>query len=307
MKLEKVLNKPKKGFWIFLFILGLAVIGMMATSYNFEIIGHAEQNYLAAKIIFGAIGFIGILGAMILIFIRLLREMKVSQIQAEFLDRISHELRTPLSTLTLVTDLIKSGTVTQEESEQLWKAHELELNRLKNDVELLLQAARMREAKLRPTLITVDLDQWMNEKWESFKLILGPNAQIERVGESFPLTLEADPTLLELIFRNLFDNARKFSETIPVVQVKSEVYTSGIIFKKRKWRVSVIDHGLGFAPEYRSLLFKQFSRIRPHVVPGTGLGLYLSAVASKAMGFTLSGESRGVGKGAQFILEGNCG
>lgn len=306
MKLEKVLNKPKKGLWVFLFVLGLAVVGTLATSYNFEILHQAPQGIPAFKIFMVALGFMGILGALILIFIRLLREMKISQIQSEFLDRISHELRTPLSTLTLVADLIKSGNVTVEETEQLWKSHEMELNRLKDDVELLLQAARLRESKIKPALTEIYFDEWFNERWESFKLILGPQARVERLGAPIQEMFSADPILLELIFRNLFDNARKFSRTDPVVYVKSETFFTGFIFKKKKWRVSVIDEGLGFQPEHQTHLFKQFSRFRPSAIPGTGLGLYLSAMASKAMGFTLTGQSRGEGKGAQFNLEGNC-
>ena len=73
----------------------------------------------------------------------------------------------------------------------------------------------------------------------------------------------------------------------------------------------MIDHGLGFAPQNQKWLFKRFSRLpffrsdlKSSSIPGTGLGLYLSATASKAMGLTLTGKSGGEGKGAEFILEG---
>ena len=108
MKLEKVVSRPKPGRWILLFIIGLAVAGVMAASYNVEIVNKVSFESIPwGKIVFGAIGFIGIIISLALLFTRLLREMRVSQIQADFLDRISHELRTPLSTLTLVGDLLK--------------------------------------------------------------------------------------------------------------------------------------------------------------------------------------------------------
>ncbi len=294
----------------------------MATSYNFEILrklpapkfpGPLVDRLPIVKIVFGALGFTGILGSLILLFARLLKEMKISQIQADFLDRISHELRTPLSTLTLVSDLLRSEAVTPQESQQLWRSHQLELSRLKMDVELLLQAAKMRESKIKPKLEVLNLESWLTERWANFKLILGPNAKMERVGAALQTKVEVDSALLEMIIRNLLDNARKFSLDQPAVHFRGEIFQQGFLFKTKKWRLEVVDEGLGFQPEQKGKLFKRFSRLtlrqsqlKPNSVPGTGLGLYLSAMASKSMGLTLVGESLGEGKGAKFKIEGKC-
>ena len=83
MKLEKVVSRPRVGLWVLLFILGLIVVGVMATFYNVEIVHHVNLNLEAVpwtKIIAGAIGFFGIIGAFVLFFTRLLREMRISQI-----------------------------------------------------------------------------------------------------------------------------------------------------------------------------------------------------------------------------------
>ncbi len=319
MKLEKVVSRPKKAGWVLLFIFGLAIVGTMATSYNFEIVQQVKTNFLKTgvqdlpllKIILGALGFSAILSAFILFFIRLLREMKISQIQADFLDRISHELRTPLSTLTLVSDILKSQNLTPEETVSLWHSHELELIRLKGDVELLLQAARLRESKLKVDLHAINLEDFLKDKWGTFTSLLGQGAQFQRQGPPLNGYTKVDPALFELILRNLLDNARKFSMDQPVVQVKTEVIERRIFSRKKHWRLSVIDHGLGFSPENQRWLFKRFSRLpfvrsdlKPISIPGTGLGLYLSATASRAMGLTLRGNSLGEGQGAEFILEG---
>ena len=314
MKLEKVVAKPKKGIWIFLFVLGLVVAGVMAASYNVEIVRRVkmEENIPWLKIIFGSLGFFGIIIALILFFIRLLKEMKISQIQADFLDRISHELRTPLSTLTLVSDLVKNETNSPEEVARLWRSHELELNRLKADVELLLQAARLRESKLRANMQAIDLEQWILDKWESFRVLLASNgdAYITRSGPALRGEVLVDTNLLELIVRNLLDNARKFSINQPVVEFRTEKLEPGW-FRRKRWRLIVVDQGLGFSQKNEELLFKRFSRLpfqrsdlRSYSIPGTGLGLYLSATAARAMGLTLLGTSLGEGKGAEFTLEG---
>lgn len=311
MKLEKVVSKPRKGLWIGLFIFVLAIAGVMATSYNFEIVQNIKIDVPWTKIVLGSLGFISIIAALLLFFMRLLREMRVSQIQADFLDRISHELRTPLSTISLVSDLLRDPGVSAEEASKLWKSHESELARLKSDVELLLQASHLRESKHRINAEPVQLDQWLAEKWGEFSTLLGTNADFKKTGSLGNGWVSLDLNLFELIFRNLLDNARKFSIGRPVVEIKCTILKSSIPFGKNRWRIEVVDQGLGFEPESGNQLFKRFSRIplrktelKPASVPGTGLGLYLSASASRAMGITLQGRSYGEGKGAEFILEG---
>jgi len=313
MKLEKVVTKPRKGLWFLIFFAGLVVAGLMATSYNVEIVQHVNiDNIPWTKIVLGALGFITIIGSMFLFFMRLLREMRVSQIQADFLDRISHELRTPLATISLVSDLLRDPTTNPDETAKLWVSHGIELDRLKSDVELLLQAGHLRESKLRVNAEPVQLEKWIVSKWDDFQMLLGSNAVFKKTGTLSGGWVNIDLTLFELIFRNLLDNARKFSIDRPIVEVKFEVYQEGFLFRKAHWRIEVVDQGLGFQPEREDFLFKRFSRIplsrtelKPTSVPGTGLGLYLSASASRAMGITLQGQSLGEGKGAQFILEGS--
>jgi two-component system phosphate regulon sensor histidine kinase PhoR len=313
MKLEKVVSRPKPGRWILLFILGLAVAGVMATSYNVEIVHHVKLEVPWGKIVFGALGFTGIMGSLVLLFARLLREMRVSQIQADFLDRISHELRTPLATLTLVGDLLKSGGGSQSisEKERLWASHDVELQRLKTDVELLLQAARLRESRLKVDLEKVNVEEWLSSKWGSFRELLGPGSTLALKNESHHLTAFLDLSLFELIVRNLIDNARKFALGTPFVEITLKELPPRMIFSKKRWQLIVRDEGLGFEKGQENKLFKRFSRLKPqneslseHSVPGTGLGLYLSASACKAMNLTLVGQSSGEKQGAEFKIEG---
>lgn len=314
MKLEKVVSRPRVGLWVFVFILGLLLAGSMATSYNVELLHNiAWEEIPWGKIAVGGVGFIGIIGSLVLFFARLLREMRINQVQADFLDRISHELRTPLASLTLISDLLRhpDPAMKEEERERLWRSQGLELERLRSDVELLLQAARLRESRLQVNLLKVDLNEWLGSRWKSFEDLLGGNAELRLVGDPFPRTVMIDPVLFELIFRNLLDNARKFALGNPRVQVRLQTVHSRFFFWKTRWQISVEDQGLGFAPGREKVLFKRFSRLegdgggrRTQSIPGTGLGLYLSASASKAMGIMLSGKSLGEGRGAQFLIEG---
>ncbi len=316
MKLETVVSKPRKGLWIAIFFICLAIVGVMATSYNVEIVNNLGARQFEvetpwSKIVLGSLGFFVILTALVMFFMRLLREMKVSQIQADFLDRISHELRTPLSTITLVSELLRDSTTSQKEVDQLWNSHDTELSRLKRDVELLLQAGHMRDSKIRTNPEAIQLDSWLESKLPEFRSLLGKNAVFSKTGSLGKGIVQLDSSLFELILRNLLDNARKFSIHHPVVEIKCHVLKAQRWFGGQRWRIDILDQGLGFEPDEEDFLFKRFSRIpdRQHSlkqkkIPGTGLGLYLSATASRAMGITLEGKSLGTGKGAQFTLEG---
>jgi signal transduction histidine kinase len=187
----------------------------------------------------------------------------------------------------------------------LWKSHSLELDRLKTDVESLLQAARLRESRHQVNYVTIDLQQFLEDKKPSFESLLGPSATFTQQTYSCSVQIRVDPNLFELILRNLLDNAKKFSLGNPVVELIARC-------NRKRFVISVRDHGLGFEPQKTKELFKRFSRIETHsnqfrefAIPGTGLGLYLSASASRAMGMTLTGTSLGEGKGAEFILSGD--
>ena len=65
-------------------------------------------------------------------------------------------------------------------------------------------------------------------------------------------------------------------------------------------RISVIDNGVGIAPENMGRLFTHGFTTRPK---GHGFGLHSGAIAARELGGSLRVESAGVGKGATFILE----
>lgn len=85
--------------------------------------------------------------------------------------------------------------------------------------------------------------------------------------QSLPRVM-ADCTQLVQLFQNLISNALKFcKDRAPRVQVAA-AHEAGW------WRFSVIDNGIGIAPEYRAQLFVVFKRLHTRrEYPGTGIGL----------------------------------
>jgi DNA-binding response OmpR family regulator/anti-sigma regulatory factor (Ser/Thr protein kinase) len=95
----------------------------------------------------------------------------------------------------------------------------------------------------------------------TFEIDLGPEVT----------TIESDHAKFKQILYNLLSNAVKFSRSGSVVTIRGRVTNETLI-------VSVLDHGIGIAPEHQAVIFDEFRQLdstasRPQ--GGTGLGLSL--------------------------------
>jgi two-component system phosphate regulon sensor histidine kinase PhoR len=301
--------------WVVLFILVMLVLGTLATGWNVVLVQHYHQilktgataQWPWIALTLGTLGFAGALSGLVLFFIRLLKEMRLNQLQSEFLAAVSHELRTPIATMELSSSLLQAGGISEEESRRLWASHDNELKRLKEEVDTLLEAARLQSSALMPRKSAVLLESWLNDSFVRWGQILGPGARLQREGEPLACQAWLDKRMLSLITDNLLDNARKFSRERPDVVVRSRRLPAERAGKPGRWQIQIQDQGWGFDPADSEKIFKRFVRARtdaPYSIPGTGLGLYIAAAASRAMGIRLRGESAGAGQGAVFTLEG---
>jgi signal transduction histidine kinase len=296
--------------WVTLFIVVVSLIAILATGWNFVLVRDYEQIPWALLIL-GSLGFAGSLCGLILLFIKLVREMRLNQLQSEFVATVSHELKTPIATLELSSTLLRDETaeceLSPEERTRLWASHEQELRRLREQVEALLEAARWQSGPVPISKDPQPLERWLDRSWSRWQSALGPGAKLERRGDSLPGSALLDLRLMNLITDNLLDNARKFARSTPSVVVESRLIPPTRAWSKPKWQIEIRDEGWGFQPEDSNRIFQRFFRAKtqaPYAIPGTGLGLYLASSASRALGLTLRGYSDGVGKGASFTITG---
>lgn len=300
--------QPRRWVWILLFVVAVVLLAMLETSWTVVFVRHSTPVSMWPFLLLGSLGFLGALGAVILLFIRLLREMSYSQLHREFLAQVSHELKTPLATLELSSQLLRRGTeVEPQQRERLWQAHDRELQRLRTEVETLLAGARLEQglthkkfwaAEARADL---DLADWMRRSMPTWQGILGEAAELALELPDVPILVWTNEKLLELIVRNLLDNARKFAG----VGQFPRVHLSVIPESEGDLRLEVRDAGVGFDPKAAKAIFKKFMRLRPHdgaTVSGTGLGLYFVRQAARALEMRITAESRGSGQGATFRL-----
>ncbi|MDP6945335.1 MAG: sensor histidine kinase, partial [Myxococcota bacterium] len=95
---------------------------------------------------------------------------------------------------------------------------------------------------------------------------------------------------LKLLFDNLLDNALKYTDGAPSIDIAAELKDGFAL-------VCVRDHGLGFDPREAPRLFRRFGRGETGR-PGTGLGLSLAQAIARGHGGDVHLHSDGEGAGA---------
>jgi signal transduction histidine kinase len=115
-----------------------------------------------------------------------------------------------------------------------------------------------------------------------------------------PLEVAARQADLEIIFRNLLDNALKYSGDRP--QVEIETLRSG----KNRGIVRISDNGPGIPVALRRKIFGRFVRLGSELerkTAGTGLGLYIVRTLVGRMGGKIQVHGRSGQNGTVFEVD----
>lgn len=319
-----IYSQRKRWPWSFLFVSVIIIIIGLAVSWNWVFIKNYYSTIEATKdqlkhtsgifgeslwidITIGSSGFVVIIVLFAIFFSKILREMKVNQLQKDFLANITHELKSPLASIELSSNILQKKylELSDTERDELWQAHNQELKRLQDEIEHLLQASRWEQFQTKPNLTALNLEDWINKSINKWKITLPQYAKLRREGDFFNGLIEADLDLLNLIATNLIENALKFCGEKPAnITIQTQVTTENNL---RKWMIHFCDNGLGFDSKQSKKVFQKFRRLKHQTnvaIPGSGLGLFLARSAAKAMNMKLSAKSAGANLGATFTLEG---
>ena len=232
-----------------------------------------------------------------LIIIRDITDMvRLNEMKTDFINRASHELRTPLTAVILMADLIQQGG-TEAELKEYWQVMRNELNRQKNLIDRLLMAGRLESGTLKLESVTLDLIPVLEESMQAVRPIANKKKIVLSLDVSQrPVNILGDNGALQQVFINLINNAVKFSPEGSNVRVIVS-FSDGV-------DVSIIDQGMGIAPDAMPHLFEKFYRARNVTVaeiPGSGIGLYIVKSIIEELGGTIDIKSE-LNKGTTFIV-----
>jgi two-component system, OmpR family, phosphate regulon sensor histidine kinase PhoR len=225
----------------------------------------------------------------------ILRQKRLSEVQRDFVNNMTHEFQTPISTIRIATDVLSQAKII-EQPERLKKYVQIirqENNRLKIQVETVLNTAKLERGKMNLDIQLQELHSLINEIAEGVQADLEGHLKIELSASKS--SVYADRTQLLSLIRNLLENAVKYSKKPPNICMKTENIGETLVF-------SVSDKGIGIPMESIDKIFKKFYRVPTgnlHNVKGFGLGLSYVNEIIKAHKWQMNVESE-VGKGSTF-------
>jgi signal transduction histidine kinase len=261
----------------------------------------AEEHRHIAQYAWEGSFFIIALAACIAVIARALRaEARVIQEQESFLALVSHQFKTPLASLQLSLETMAMRPLSPEHSRALIDRMLSDLARMESMVTQILESMRLDRGRIDLRREPVDLDGAVARviagcEERAAKDGIKVSADIER-----GLQVMADPMALDVILRNLLENA---------LAAVAPVGGGSISFPGRRAHdeveLTVRDSGVGFRPADAARLFQKFTRLHPGGGGsrfGTGLGLYIVRRLTQLAGGRVSAQSAGVGQGAAFVL-----
>jgi PAS domain S-box-containing protein len=220
----------------------------------------------------------------------------------EFLATMSHELRTPLTSILGLSESLleqRRGSLNehQQNSIQIIESSGSHLLELINDI---LDLSKIQAGKLEFFPQPISVEEICKASLAFVKAqAVKKSIDVSYENEASISRIYADPRRLKQILVNLLINAVKF--TPENGQVSLQVHTD---LEQELVQFSVIDTGIGIAPEDLQKLFQPFVQVQSSLnrqYEGTGLGLALIQKLTDLHGGSVQVESE-VGKGSRFTI-----
>ena len=202
------------------------------------------------------------------------REMKLTQMKADFVSNVSHELRTPLASIRVMAELLNLGRINQPDRVREYGAYiESEGRRLTQIINNILDFSRIESGRKLFQFEPCDIKEIVTGTLEAFTVHLKQNGftlSYEAPQNALPKVV-LDPDAIALALTNLLDNAIKYSGEEKEVNVRLTQFDSFVA-------IAITDRGVGIAAEEHEKIFEKFYRVGSslvHDVKGSGLGLSL--------------------------------
>lgn len=247
--------------------------------------------------------------------------VKAAELKADFAANASHELRTPIASIRGAAETMQGPA--RNDGPMLERLTGIVANnaaRLEALVNDLLDLSKLESAETPPTLSDVRLADLFDHQREQFEAIC-KRRDLRIVTEIDPgaAVVLADPVLLELIMRNLVENATKFAREGTAIRIRAHAEPippdpvnppppgadrpGGV-------RITVRDEGQGIPIAHQQRIFERFyqvdrARTGGAVNRGTGLGLAIVKHATRRLGGRVGVESV-YQQGTTMIVELPC-
>lgn len=236
------------------------------------------------------------LDVMILDFNRMVEELgSVETLKTDFVSNVSHEMKTPISVIKNYAELLQTGKGTEEERKEYARNIEEAAARLSDLISDILRLNKLENQRIDPEIESYDLCGQLEEcilhyeeLWDEKDLELEVDMEEKAV-------VQADRSLMEMVWNNLLSNAIKFTEPGGSVSIRQTTSADHV-------EVAVTDTGCGMSREnVRHIFDKFYQGDTSHSKEGNGLGLALVQRILTLMNGEITVVSE-EGKGSTFTV-----
>ena len=202
----------------------------------------------------------------------LLRQRQISQIKTDFINNMTHEFKTPIATINLALDSIKNPKTIKDQGliKKYLKMIKDENERMYDQVENVLRISQLERRELNIKKTALDLNELLKIAVSHVQLLLeNRNGSIDLNLNAVKSEIHGNETHLVNVMVNIIDNAIKYCDKAPEIQVSTENVADKIVLK-------ITDNGIGMSKKVQNKIFEKFYREQTgdlHNIKGHGLGL----------------------------------
>lgn len=230
----------------------------------------------------------------------IIKQKRLSEVRNDFINNMTHELKTPISTIGLSSEMLMRGDFSKEPEKIQRYASVIykENKRLQNQVERVLNVAKMDKEDLSLKKEVIDIHELLEEAKDNFEfnqLTHGGSIQLQLAATNY--SINVDPVHISNVVYNLLDNAIKYTQGEPTIIVRTWNEKNGL-------SLEFLDNGIGMKREDIKQIFEKFYRVPTgnlHNVKGFGLGLYYVKLIIEEHKGKIDVKST-VGKGSTFTI-----
>jgi two-component system NtrC family sensor kinase len=215
------------------------------------------------------------------------------------LEFITHELKNQVAAMKINLLAVRDGYVGELEPDQREALDDVvvAVNRTEEMILNYLNLSRLEkgdlEVRVRPVQVEVDV---VRPVLRELKARFDEKQMQLEVALPEDMIVQADPSLLQIVYENLLSNAAKYGRENGLVRVWGE--------RVNGWaELHVWNEGQGVAPDQADELFRKFSRLQPpgEQERGTGLGLFITREIVRKHGGDIRAESE-AGQWIDFVF-----
>ncbi len=252
-------------------------------------------------LVLGALSFVLIITVLVLFVISLARGIIEVRKQDSFIDSVTHELKSPLASLQLCLETLGRKGLEVDAREHLRTMMLEDVDRLRAFIDDVLEANRLSYARAGMLNVSdVSLLELSEDCAEAVRVRHKLAADEVVIDVESDLIVSTDRAALDIVVKNLIDNAAKYSVRPAQIQVL------GRRDSERRVSLEVRDAGIGIDKKNLKRVFHRFYRVEDPEVRerrGTGLGLFVVWALVKQLGGKVQAMSDGPGKGTTIRVE----